>query len=112
MLTQSMIPTLTGAGHPRLTHHEAVSLVEGLTQLVDAAATEAEVNHTYLTPSRRPMLVIAMRAVGIDPAVIHAYQQTGILVCEGNEDLWSADDLRRWEAAVAGYRSHPASTRT
>jgi hypothetical protein len=45
-----------------------------------------------------------MEAVGIDPAVIHAYRCTGVLVSEGNEDLWSAGDLERWEAAVRGYR--------
>jgi hypothetical protein len=56
-------------------------------------------------------LVAAMASVGVDPAVIHAYEETGILVGDGDEDLWSPDELRRWHVAVSAYRDNRAPAR-
>jgi hypothetical protein len=50
-----------------------------------------------------------MEEVGIDPAVIHAYRCTGVLVSEGNEDLWSVRDLERWQAAVRESQARGAA---
>lgn len=97
---------LSSAGY--LTHDQAVALLDAVARLLDAAETESDPDGSHLTPSQMPTLVAAMRTVGIDPALIHAYEETGVVVSEGNEDLWSENDLRRWEAAIEEYRSHPA----
>jgi hypothetical protein len=96
----------------RLTHEQAVALLEILAHLVDSDWVEGDILYGSLGPSRMPAVVTAMEAVGVEAAVIHAYEQTGILVGEGNEDLWSAGDLRRWEAAVTGYRNGTAPAQT
>jgi hypothetical protein len=46
----------------------------------------------------------AMRQGGLDPAMIHAFEQTGLLVSEENRHLIPQKDLEAWEAAVADYR--------
>jgi hypothetical protein len=83
-----------------LTHKQAVALLEAVARLLDVSET-ADGSHGPAI-SR---LVTAMHTVGIDPALIHAYQETGVLVSEGNEDLWSVNDLRRWVTALERYRS-------
>ena len=97
-------PARTGASLSagRLTHDQAVA------HLVESAASS--VDPPPPTPSRMAALVAAMEAVGLDEAIIHAYRQTGILVGQGDDDLWSADDLRRWEAALAEYRRPPPAS--
>ena len=50
-------------------------------------------------------LVEAMKRAGLDPAFIHAFEQTGLLVSTDNEHLIPAADLERWHAAVADFRS-------
>jgi hypothetical protein len=92
----------------RLTHEQAVALLEVVAHLVDTAADTPQ---TPPGPSRMTALVAAMQSVGVDPAVIHAYEQTGILVGDGDEDLWSPDELRRWQAAVSAYDGNPAPAR-
>jgi hypothetical protein len=54
-------------------------------------------------------LVEAMKRAGLDPALIHAVEQTGLLVTEDNQHLIPAKDLQAWQAAVAEYnaRHHP-----
>jgi hypothetical protein len=50
----------------------------------------------------------AMRQAGLDPAFIHAFEQTGLLVSEDNRHKIPDNDLQAWEAAVADYRRrHP-----
>ncbi len=83
-----------------LTHKQAIALLEAVARLLEASETADGSHGTAM-----PRLVTAMHTVGIDPALIHAYQETGVLVSEGNEDLWSVNDLRRWEAALERYRS-------
>jgi hypothetical protein len=50
-------------------------------------------------------IVEAMKHAGIDPALIYAFEQTGLLVTEENEPLISEHDLRVWHEAVARYNA-------
>lgn len=50
-------------------------------------------------------LVQAMKRTGIDPALIHAFEQTGLLVSTDNQHLIPEADLQAWHAAVADYRA-------
>jgi hypothetical protein len=50
-------------------------------------------------------MVDAMKAAGIDPAKIHAYRRTGILVTSENVGQWSAEDLDEWQAALDEYKT-------
>jgi hypothetical protein len=50
-------------------------------------------------------LVEAMKQAGIDPAVIYAFEKTGLLVTERNQHLISDEDRAAWEAAVLEYRA-------
>ncbi len=52
-------------------------------------------------------LVEAMKQAGIDPAIIHAFEKTGLLVTEENQHLIPEKDLQQWADAVAEYnREH------
>lgn len=44
-------------------------------------------------------VVAAMEKAGLDPAKIHAYRRTGMLVTRENLSQWSAEDLAEWQAA-------------
>ena len=61
-------------------------------------------------------MVEAMKQAGLDPAVIYAFEKTGLLVTEANEHLISDVDRAEWEAAVLEYRAkhgeEPRRTRT
>jgi hypothetical protein len=50
-------------------------------------------------------LVQAMKRAGLDPAFIHAFEQTGLLVTEDNQHLIAEPDLQAWQAAVAEYQA-------
>jgi len=50
-------------------------------------------------------VVEAMKKAGLDPAVIHAFEKTGLLVTEANEHLISDVDRAEWDAAVLEYRA-------
>ena len=52
--------------------------------------------------------VEAMKEAGIDPALIHAYVETGLLVTEENMDLIPEQDLEEWQSAVEEYREKNA----
>jgi hypothetical protein len=93
------------SGH--LTHDQALALLEAAARVLDGVEMASDLPH--LTPSRLPAPVSAMEEVGIDPAVIHAYRCTGVLVSEGNEDLWSVRDLERWQAAVRESQARGAA---
>ncbi len=45
----------------------------------------------------------AMAEVGADPALVYAFQKTGVYVCEENEKSLSEDSLRAFNAAVDEY---------
>ena len=49
-------------------------------------------------------LVTAMRKAGTDPAFIHAFRKTGILVTATNVLLFSPEEVEQWTAAVEEYR--------
>ncbi len=51
----------------------------------------------------------AMKAAGIAPELIHAWQRTGRLVTQENRHLLSAKDVSEWQAAIEEYR-HLQST--
>jgi hypothetical protein len=45
-----------------------------------------------------------MKAAGLDPALIHAFEKTGLLVTEQNHRLIPENDLAEWDAAIEEYR--------
>lgn len=49
-------------------------------------------------------MVEGMKQAGLDPAIIYAFEKTGLLVTEMNEHLISNKDREEWEAAVREYR--------
>ena len=49
------------------------------------------------------MMVEGMRAAGLDPAFIYAFEKTGLLVTEQNQHLIPESDLAEWGAAVEEY---------
>ncbi len=50
-------------------------------------------------------MVQAMKQAGIDPAVIFAFEQTGLLITQENQHLISDRDRAEWEAAALEYRA-------
>jgi hypothetical protein len=55
-------------------------------------------------------VVKQMRAAGVDPALIYAYERTGLLVAPENRELMSPADLDEWEDAIAEYREKYGET--
>jgi hypothetical protein len=51
------------------------------------------------------MMVEDMKAAGMDPAFIYAFEQTGLLVTEQNMHLISDEDLADWNAAIEEYEA-------
>jgi len=49
------------------------------------------------------MLVEDMKKAGIDPAIIHAFEETGMLVSEENEDIITDNDMDEWIDAISEY---------
>ena len=49
------------------------------------------------------MMVEDMKAAGLDPAFIYAFEKTGLLVTEQNQHLIPENDLAEWGAAVEEY---------
>jgi hypothetical protein len=50
-------------------------------------------------------IVEAMKKAGVEPAIIYAFEKTGLLVTEANEHLISDVDRAAWDAAVLEYRA-------
>jgi hypothetical protein len=48
-------------------------------------------------------IVKAMEAAGVNPAVIYAYQRTGLIVSEKNQHLIPDADLVEWQAGIEEY---------
>ena len=44
-----------------------------------------------------------MKASGVRPALIYAYERTGLIVTAQNRPLMSASDLDEWDDAIAEY---------
>ena len=58
--------------------------------------------------------VEAMKRSGVDPALIHAYEETGLLLNEKNERLVPDSYVAEWEAAIDEYErktGHKATRR-
>jgi hypothetical protein len=56
--------------------------------------------------------IAAMKAAGIAPSIIYAYERTGLIVTGENRKLMSAADLDEWEDALAEYdEEHPSDAR-
>ncbi len=49
------------------------------------------------------VMVEAMKQAGFDPAIIYAFEKTGLMVTEANEHLISDVDLEKWNEAVTEY---------
>jgi hypothetical protein len=56
-------------------------------------------------PEAHAVLVQAMADVGADPALVYAFQKTGVYVCEENEKRLSKVKLAAFNAAVEEYHS-------
>jgi hypothetical protein len=50
-------------------------------------------------------MVQAMKAAGLDPAYIYAFEKTGLLVSEQNQHLIPERDLDEWGAAIREYEA-------
>jgi hypothetical protein len=48
-------------------------------------------------------MVEDMKAAGLDPAFIYAFEKTGLLVTEWNKHLIPDEDLADWDAAIEEY---------
>jgi hypothetical protein len=59
-----------------------------------------------MDPARLQAQIIgAMQAAGIEPAKIHAYKRTGLLVTAENATRLSAQDREDWRLALEEYRA-------
>ena len=50
-------------------------------------------------------MVEAMKKAGLHPALIYAFEKTGLLVTEENQHLLPEKDLAEWEAAIDEYEA-------
>jgi hypothetical protein len=48
-------------------------------------------------------LIAAMEEAGVNPALVHAYRRTGMLITEQNVAGRSLDELRRWQVALEEF---------
>ena len=54
-------------------------------------------------PNNRQKTIEAMRQNGMDPAYIHAYEQTGVLVFQETMHLIPEEVMARWTEAYESY---------
>ncbi len=50
-------------------------------------------------------MAIAMEHAGVDPAIVHAFIETGMLVSEENMDKFSQKDLDLWQSKIEEFRN-------
>jgi hypothetical protein len=50
-------------------------------------------------------MVQAMEQAGLHPAFVYAFEKTGLIVTEENQNLLSEKDLAEWEAAIQEYEA-------
>ena len=50
-------------------------------------------------------MVQAMKQAGLHPAIVYAFEKTGLLVTEENQNLLSKKDIAEWEAAIWEYEA-------
>lgn len=51
----------------------------------------------------RSILVQAMADVGADPALVYAFQKTGVYICDENEKRLPKDSLKAFDGALDEY---------
>jgi hypothetical protein len=51
------------------------------------------------------MMVEGLKAAGLDPAFVYAFEKTGLLVTEQNQHLIPENDLAEWDAAIEEYEA-------
>ena len=54
----------------------------------------------------------AMQKAGIDPALIHAYEETSLLLTENNDRFVSQSDVAQWDAAIGKYEKKTGTKAT
>ena len=54
-------------------------------------------------------MVEAMKQAGLDPALIYAFEKTGLLVTEENQHMLPESDVAGWEAAIDEYETRQAN---
>ena len=59
----------------------------------------------------RSVLVSAMAEVGADPALVYAFQKTGVYVCEENQRCLSKRKLAAWSGEIDEYHKALARPR-
>jgi hypothetical protein len=57
------------------------------------------------------MMVEDMKRAGLDPAIIYAFEKTGLLVTEQNQHLIPEKDLAEWDAAIREYEAKHGTAR-
>lgn len=96
---------------------EWVETDEGLAQQIElapealgAVAMLLEARDRGVLPSREWMehqTVLAMQRAGVDPAIVHAYAETGLLIGERTLSRCTGRDLDEWNAAIEAWeRQH------
>jgi hypothetical protein len=53
----------------------------------------------------RAILVQSMADADADPALVYAFQKTGVFICEENEKQLPASSLKAFDGAVEEYRA-------
>jgi hypothetical protein len=56
-----------------------------------------------LPPQLEAMIVADMEELGVDPALVYAFQHTGFLVTDATMDGYTDQELQVWQAAVDRY---------
>ena len=56
------------------------------------------------------MIVQTMKQIGVDPAIIHAFEKTGLIVTEANQHLLKDADLDEWNAAIEEFSTKHGQT--
>jgi hypothetical protein len=54
----------------------------------------------------------AMKKAGIDPAIIHAHEQTGLLLSIENESKCTTMDVAEWDTAIDAYERETGTKAT
>ncbi len=54
-------------------------------------------------------MAMAMEHAGVDPAIVHAFVETGMLVSEENLDKFSQKDLDLWQSKIEEFRNGSTS---
>jgi hypothetical protein len=53
----------------------------------------------------KEVVVAAMRNAGVRPAIIYAYEQTGLWITELNRPMQMPENLAAWDAAIDEYNA-------